>query len=156
MSHYYPVIALLIPFSAQICAICDMIVDQIGSVSQIRRLNGAILRKTRRFVTAIVYSFHDVTSYSYFYDICPVFRPAVSFLFLVCSFISFKTSSCPTNMRSAPGVVAQMLGRSCLSNARSRGTGPARTLSLRHPAPHALKRKCFRYLSASLLLYYNP
>ena len=120
MSHYYPVIALLIPFPAQICAICDMIVDQIGSVSQIRRLKGAILRKTRRFVTAIVYSFHDVTSYSYFYDICPAFRPAVSFLFLGCSFISFKTSSCPTNMHPST---------------RSRGIDARPVLPLKRPEP---------------------
>ena len=139
MSHYYPVIALLIPFPAQICAICDMIVDQIGSVSQIRRLKGAILRKTRRFVTAIVYSFHDVTSYSYFYDICPVFRPAVSFLFLVCSFISFKTSSCPTNMHPSTRSRGIDARRVLLSRTRSRGTGPAPGPAFQAPGPSCLK-----------------
>ena len=77
---------MLISFFLQIYAICDINTDQIRIMSQIRLLYRAVLSKNSGSVTTILFSIINVTSYSYFYDIYPSFRPVVSFLFLICNF----------------------------------------------------------------------
>ena len=139
MSQHYTANAMQISFFLQIYAICDINTDQIRIMSQIRLLYRAVLSKNNGSVTTIAYSVIDVTSYSYFYDICPVFRPAVSFLFLVCSFISFKTSSCPTNMHPSTRSRGIDARRVLLSRTRSRGTGPAPGPAFQAPGPSCLK-----------------
>ena len=80
---------MMISFFPQIYAICDTNTDQIRFLSQIRPLSRAVFSNNSGSVTSIVFSIIDVTSYSYFYDTFPSFRPAVSFLFQTRSFYEF-------------------------------------------------------------------
>jgi len=80
---------MLISLFPQYTLICDTNTYQISIMSQIRPLSSAVFSKNSGSVTSIVFSIIDVTSYSYFCDICPSFRLAVSFLIQTCSFFEF-------------------------------------------------------------------